>query len=265
MMSRTRDCAPNETASPNTPAPAISGAVSMPRRDSTISTASTAITVPKAARSSGRMVCSREAGAAASSSSAPGSARPAADILQVPVDRQPEQLPGEIGDEQRPHRRRARLQRAGGGGRGQLDRIDPDPGQRHHRTKQDGRAQDAVKAARHQPVDPAPRAADRRLGIVPPPLGQPLEDEQQKPHPERRDDCVIVGQQAERQPEHEEHQQPGDRCKAIGSQARARPARSAAIDAAAVAAADQAPPPRRAHGTRSACKGRTPQQPRSVR
>ena len=36
-MSRTSDCDPNEIASPNTPAPAISGAVSTPRCDSTIS------------------------------------------------------------------------------------------------------------------------------------------------------------------------------------------------------------------------------------
>ncbi len=104
MMSRTKDCAPNEIANPNTPAPAIKGAVSMPRRDSTISVTTTAINTPKAARSIGRMVCRREPGAVSSSSSLPGSFGPPRDILQVPVDPQPDQLPGEIGDKHGPER-----------------------------------------------------------------------------------------------------------------------------------------------------------------
>ena len=75
-MSRTSDCEPNEIARPNTPAPAISGAVSMPSRDSTIRAAITATRIPNAARSSGSMVCSREPGVDSLSSSAPGSFGP---------------------------------------------------------------------------------------------------------------------------------------------------------------------------------------------
>ena len=64
-------------ANPKTPAPAISGAVSMPSRDSTIRAAITPTKIPKAARSSGSMVCRREPGADSLSSSVPGSFGPA--------------------------------------------------------------------------------------------------------------------------------------------------------------------------------------------
>ena len=77
MMSRTSDCEPKDTANPNTPAPAISGAVSTPSRDNTINTAKTPIATPKKARIIGKIVCSREAGVDSSSSSTvPGSFGP---------------------------------------------------------------------------------------------------------------------------------------------------------------------------------------------
>ena len=62
---------------PNTPAPAIRGAVSTPSRDRTTSAARTPMTTPKAARTRGRIVWRREAGVAPSSSSAPGNPGPA--------------------------------------------------------------------------------------------------------------------------------------------------------------------------------------------
>ena len=77
MMSRTSDCEPNEIARLNTPAPPISGAVSMPSRDSMIRAAITATRIPKAALSSGSMVCSREPGADSVSSSVSSSFGPA--------------------------------------------------------------------------------------------------------------------------------------------------------------------------------------------
>ena len=91
-MSRTSDCEPNEIASPNTPAPAISGAVSTPRCDSTISDAITAITTPNAARSIGSTVCRREPGDGLVVVA--GQLRAAMGILQMAVDRQAGQLPG---------------------------------------------------------------------------------------------------------------------------------------------------------------------------
>ena len=67
-MSRTSDWLPNDTARPNTEAPAISGVMLTPSSDSTSRPPTTTITEPAMARSSGIRVRSREAAILASSS-----------------------------------------------------------------------------------------------------------------------------------------------------------------------------------------------------
>ena len=178
-MSRTSDCDPNEIASPNTPAPAISGAVSTPRCDSTISAATTAITTPNAARSIGSTVCRREPGdGLVLAAGQPGTA---IGILEMPVDRHARHFPGDGGDEQRTdgdadrlHRPRALLRR-------QFEGFDPDPGEREQRGEHDRGAQDALRRARRQrgprPAAPASGGMSRR-DVAPAARGQPLEDEQ---------------------------------------------------------------------------------------
>ena len=60
-MSRTSDWLPNDTARPNTEAPAISGVMLTPSSDSTSRPPTTTMTTPAMARSSGIRVRSREA------------------------------------------------------------------------------------------------------------------------------------------------------------------------------------------------------------
>ncbi len=66
--SRTSDWLPNDTARPNTEAPAISGVMLTPSSDSTSRPPTTRMTEPAMARSSGIRVRSREAATLTSSS-----------------------------------------------------------------------------------------------------------------------------------------------------------------------------------------------------
>ena len=73
MMSLTKVCAPNPIATPTTPAPAISGPISIPMEDSVIKPAMTMRTMNSTFRRMGRSVRSRDCRRACSLSGSAGS------------------------------------------------------------------------------------------------------------------------------------------------------------------------------------------------
>ncbi|MCY1303474.1 hypothetical protein D9M70_531850 [compost metagenome] len=70
MTSLTSDCDPKPIATPNTPAPAISGPISTPRPERTISTATTAMKTARKLRRIGNRVIRRELRACCTGSAA---------------------------------------------------------------------------------------------------------------------------------------------------------------------------------------------------
>ena len=175
-MSRTSDCEPNDTASPNTPAPAISGAVSTPSRDSTISAATTADHhAERGAQHRQHRLQPRGRGAARPRLRRRAAAGPPAP-WQMAVDRQPHQLPGDIGDKQRPDRRR-RPSASPRRPRHPTSRSrDPDPGERGRRDDQHRRRAGCGAACAPRSRSTAERPAGP-VAIVPAALGQPFEHE----------------------------------------------------------------------------------------
>ena len=78
----------------------------------------------------------------------------------------------------------------------EVERVDPERGKRQYRDQQHDRAQDAMKAQRHEAMN-AGGAAVRRLAIVPAALGQPLDHHDDEQDAQRRDEGVVVGQEPE--------------------------------------------------------------------
>ena len=126
-------------------------------------------------------------------------ARPAAlaraGVLQIAVDRQPGQLPGEIGDEQASRRRHARSTAS------PAPRSAARVRARRSRSRQASVPRSAARwragcdgscsATRRSNRRSAPAVAGAWL-VVPAALGQPLEHEQDEQHAERRDQGVVI-------------------------------------------------------------------------
>jgi hypothetical protein len=137
-------------------------------------------------------------------------ARSSARILQVAVDRETHELPGDIGDEQRAKRRRRGPHRALLRRARHFRRCGPYPGQQQRPDHQSDRAQHAGYGAGRQLIESIGLSGSRRPVVAVIPLGQPVDHDHQEQDAKRGVHRAVIAEQVQRQAGHEGQEKPGN-------------------------------------------------------